>query len=363
MNIKIRKEIKGMDAYPAGRPISEVKRQYGLQEVIKLASNENPNGCSPKAKEAVSKLMEQFWMYPDPSTYELKRKIAGRWNVKPEQVFCGSGLDQLIRVICTAVIEPGDESVVGEVTFSRYADATLLAGGRVISVPMKDNGLDLEKMADAITPATKIIWFCNPNNPTGTMFTKNEFDHIIGRIPSNVIVVVDEAYYEFVTDNEFPDSLALLSKYPNMIVMRTFSKAYGLAGLRVGYGIGDSELVKYFNAIIGPFDVNIMAQAAAAAAIDDLEFVKMSRDLNNEGREYLYRELGSMGIPYVRTQSNFIAINVMEDDNRIFGELIKKGIIVKSGSSLKMPGYIRVSIGSMEQNKKFISALKGILKK
>lgn len=363
MNIKIRKEIKGMNAYPAGRPISEVKRQYGLQEVIKLASNENPNGCSAKAKEAVSKLMEQFWMYPDPSMYELKHKIARRWNVEPEQVFCGSGLDQLIRVICTAVIEPGDESVVGEVTFSRYADATLLSGGRVISVTMKDNGLDLEKMADAITPATKIIWFCNPNNPTGTIFTKKEFDHIIGKIPSNVIVVMDEAYYEFVTDNEYPDSLALLSKYPNMIVMRTFSKAYGLAGLRVGYGIGDSELVKHFNAIIGPFDVNIMAQAAAAAAIDDLEFVRMSRDSNSEGREYLYRELNSMGIPYIRTQSNFIAVNVMEDDNRIFGELIKKGIIVKSGSSLKMPGYIRVSIGSMDQNKKFISALKDILKK
>lgn len=362
MKIKIRDVIKGMSAYPAGRPISEVKRMYGLDEVIKLASNENPYGCSPKALKAVSEMVDKFYMYPDPSMYELKRSIANKWKVKPEQVFCGEGLDQLIRVICTAVIEPGDESVVPEVTFSRYTDGTLLCGGKVVEVPMKDNGLDLDAMVDAITPSTKIIWFCNPNNPTGTMFTKAEFDSVISRIPEDVLVVVDEAYYEFVTDKNYPDTLSLLPKYDNIIVLRTFSKAYGLAGLRVGYGIGAEELVKSFSAIVGPFDVNLMAQAAAAAAIDDTDFVKMSHDLNSKCREYLYKELDSAGIQYVRTQSNFIAIKVPIDDKLVYDELLKRGIIVKSGTSLKMPGYIRMSIGSMEQNKKFISALKDVLK-
>lgn len=361
MNIEIRKEVQNINAYPAGKPISEVKREYGLDDIVKLASNENPLGCSPKAAEAVKDLMSGFNLYPDPAAFELKSKIARRYGVDINEVFCGTGSDLLIRVICSAVINPGDESIVGEVTFSRYADATLLMGGSVISIPLKNNALDIEAMIQAITPATRIIWFCNPNNPTGTIFSEDDFKNVLDRIPENVLIVMDEAYYEYVTDKDYPDSLVYLKNHPNMVILRTFSKAYGLAGLRVGYGICSSGLAKYFNAIIGPFDVNLVAQTAASAAVDDNEFIEKSRKVNTEGREYLYKELGLLGFPYIKTQANFIMFNTLADDVKVFNELLMKGVIVKSGSSLKMPGYLRVSIGSMEQNEKFVKVLKEIL--
>ncbi|MPM28926.1 Histidinol-phosphate aminotransferase [bioreactor metagenome] len=361
MGYAIRAEVLDLGVYKAGKPIDEVKRELGLEEVIKLASNENPLGCSPKVKEALNDIINETHMYPDASNFELKEAISKKLGVSPEQVFCGTGSDSLIRVICNTFINPGDESIMAEITFPRYEASVKLMGGKVISIPMKDNGLDIEAMVDAITERTKIIWFCNPNNPTGTIFTKQDLDKVLGKIPPNVVIIMDEAYIEYVTDKNFPNSLELLPKYPNMVVLRTFSKAYGLASLRCGYGVVHKELGEYFNRIIGPFDVNLFAQKAAIAALEDEAFLNLVFETNLKGREYLYEELDKMKLPYAKTNANFIMMNTLVDDKVVFDRLLKAGIIVRPGHLLGMPGWMRVTIGTEVQNHKFIKALKEIL--
>lgn len=361
MGYAIRAEVLDLGVYKAGKPIDEVKRELGLEEVIKLASNENPLGCSPKVKEALNDIINETHMYPDASNFELKEAISKRLGISPEQVFCGTGSDSLIRVICNTFINPGDESIMAEITFPRYEASVKLMGGKVISIPMKNNGLDIEEMVNAITERTKIIWFCNPNNPTGTIFTREELDKVLGKIPPNVVIIMDEAYIEYVTDKNFPDSLELLPKYPNMVILRTFSKAYGLAALRCGYGIVHKELGEYFNRIIGPFDVNLFAQKAAIAALEDEAFLRLVHDTNVKGRDYLYEELDKMRLPYARTNANFIMMNTLVDDKVVFDKLLRAGIIVRPGYLLGMPGWMRVTIGTEVQNHKFIKALKEIL--
>jgi histidinol-phosphate aminotransferase len=357
MGFCIREDVLGLEMYVAGKPISEVKRELGLSEVIKLASNENPLGCSPRVKKALSEAIEETSLYPDASNYELKKAIAKHLNVKAGQIFLGTGSDLLIRVICSTFLNSGDESIMAEVSFSRYDQGTKLMGGKSVIVPMKNNGLDVDKMVDSITDRTKIIWFCNPNNPTGTIFRKSDLERFIDRIPENVVLVMDEAYIEYVTDEEYPDSLSLLDKYPNMIILRTFSKAYGLAGLRCGYGIANEEMVKYFNTVAGPFDVNLFAQKAAVAAIEDTEYLKLVYETNKIGKEYLYNEFRKLGLQYIETNANFIMVNTRLDDKLVFNNLLKKGIIIRPGHLLGMPNWMRVTIGTQEQNEAFIKAL------
>lgn len=361
MGSLVRNEVLGLERYVAGKPISEVKRELGLSEVIKLASNENPLGCSPKAKEALREAVEEACLYPDASNYELKSTIAEKLGVRSSQVFCGTGSDLLIRVICSTFLNPGDESIMAEVTFSRYDAGTKLMGGKSVVVPMKNNGLDIEKMVDNINEKTKMIWFCNPNNPTGTIFTKQELNNVLSRIPENVVIIMDEAYIEYVTDESYPNSLELLPNYPNMIILRTFSKAYGLASLRCGYGIGNEEIVQYFNTVIGPFDVNLFAQKAAVAAMKDSDYLKIVQQTNNEGKDYLYAQLKELGVQYIETQANFIMISSRLDDKLVFNSLLKKGIIVRPGYLLGMPGWMRVTIGTHEQNEAFIKAFYEVL--
>jgi histidinol-phosphate aminotransferase len=359
----VRDEVLGMERYVAGKPISEVKRELELTEVIKLASNENPLGCSPRVKQALSDTINEACLYPDASNYELKHAIAKNLGVKPSEVFCGTGSDSLIRVICSTLINPGDESIMAEVTFSRYDAGIKLMGGKSVLISMKNHGLDIDKMVESITERTKIIWFCNPNNPTGTIFRKTDLERIIDRIPENVIAVMDEAYIEYVTDEEYPDSLSLLNKYSNLIILRTFSKAYGLASLRCGYGIANEELVNYFNTVIGPFDVNLFAQNAAVAALQDKEYLKFVHETNKLGREYLYKEFQRLRLDYIKTNANFIMVSTRLDDKIVFNELLKKGIIIRPGYLLGMPGWMRVTIGTKSQNEVFIAALEYILSK
>jgi histidinol-phosphate aminotransferase len=362
MAYNVRKEILGLNVYKAGKPISEVKRELGLDDVIKLASNENPFGCSEKAKEAITSLVNESQMYPDASNFALKTKIAKKLGVKAEQIFCSTGSDALIKVICNTFINPEDESVMAELTFPRYEACVKLMGGKCIKVPMKDNALDIEKMVDSITDKTKIIWLCNPNNPTGTSFTKSQFEAVLDRIPENVLIIMDEAYVEYVTSDDFPDSIEYIDRYPNMITLRTFSKAYGLASLRVGYGIASEELVGYFNRVIGPFDVNLYAQTAAEAAIVDDEFMKKVYEKNKEGKEYLYKEFEDMDLEYAVSDTNFVFVNVNRDTVEVFDNLLKRGIIIRPGHLLGSPGWIRVTIGTMEQNERFVKALRETLK-
>jgi histidinol-phosphate aminotransferase len=357
MGYTVRKEILGLGVYKAGKPISEVKRELGLEEVIKLASNENPLGCSSRVKVALKELIDETNMYPDASNYELKDVLSNKLGVSPQQVFCSTGSDSLIRVICNTFLEPGDEAIMAEITFPRYEAATTLMGATSIIIPMDNNGLHIEKMVDAITENTKIIWFCNPNNPTGTIFTKAEFVNVLTRIPDHVLIIMDEAYIEYVTSQEFPNSLEFLKDYPNMIILRTFSKAYGLASLRCGYGIASEELTSYFNRVIGPFDVNLYAQKAAVAAIKDEEFLKLVFETNVSGKEYLYEQFKLMNLPYIETNANFVMVDTKTDDKEVFDKLLRKGIIIRPGYLLGMPGWLRVTIGTEKQNQLFIKAL------
>lgn len=357
MNYRVRKEVKSLGKYISGKPIEEVKRELGINKVVKLASNENPLGCSPMVIEAIKELLIDVNMYPDASSYEFKKLLSEKLNINKDMIFCGAGSDSLINVLCTTVLDKDDESIMPELTFPRYESNTLLMGAKAIKIPMKNNYLDLEKMVEAITDKTKIIWFCNPNNPTGSMFTAKEFNNIIDEIPKEVLIVMDEAYCEYVTSKEYPNSIELLKKYPNIIILRTFSKAYGLASLRFGYGIAREELVDYLNRVINAFDSNLFAQKSAVAALNDKNFVEKVRSFNQKEREYLSSQFDRMGLEYVKSEANFILVNVKGDDKPIHEYLLKHGYIIRPGFLLGIPGWIRVSIGIKEDNREFCELL------
>lgn len=359
--MKVREAVLGLRPYQAGKPISEVKRELGLTDIIKLASNENPLGCSPNVKKFMTEVAEDISLYPDASNFELKGEIAKRLGVSRDNVFCGTGSDLLIRILCSIYVEPGDETIMGAVSFQRYEDSTQLMGGKTIKIPMKNYKLDVEAMVNAINERTRIIWFCTPNNPLGPIVTKDELFSVLDRIPKDVIIVMDEAYREYVDDPEYPDTLPLLEKYENMIILRTFSKAYGLAGLRVGYGIASKEVTQLVNSIVGPFDTNLVAQGAAIMALNDEEHLKKVIEENARGREYMKREFERMGLEQIPTHANFIMVNTGRDDKEVFNALLKKGVIIRPGYLFDMNGWLRVSIGTMEQNERFIKALEEVL--
>lgn len=357
MKYKIREEVKVLDKYVAGKPIDEVKRELGIDRVIKMASNENPLGASPKVKEAITDLLNEVHMYPDSASYELKNLIADKLGVYEDMVFCGAGSDSLINVLAEVFLDKGDESIMADITFPRYESNTKLMGATPVIVPLKNNGLDLEGMVDAITDKTRIIWFCNPNNPTGGIFTAEELNKVLPRIPSHVVIVMDEAYIEYVDSLDYPNSLELLKNYPNMLILRTFSKAYSLASLRVGYGIAQPEMVDYINRVINAFDTNLFAQKAAVAAYRDDEFLAKVVAYNAREREHMSIQLEKMGLEYIKSQANFIMINVKGDDKPIHEFLLKNGYIIRPGFLLGMPGWIRVSFGLSEQNREFLELL------
>lgn len=358
----VRDAILGLKAYQAGKPIDEVKRELGLDDIIKMASNENPLGCSPEVQKVIANLAAGVNLYPDASNYELKKELSKHLGVSTERIFCGAGSDLLIRVICSLFVNSGDVTIMPEISFQRYEDSTQLMGGKIVKVPMKNHGIDIERTINEINEKTRIIWLCTPNNPTGPILSKDELIYALDRIPEGVIAVVDEAYSEYVTDEKYPDTIPLLDKYENMIILRTFSKAYGLAGLRLGYGIASKEITQYMNTVIGPFDTNIIAQAAAIAALRDQEFLKRVVDENTRGKNYFYREFERIGLEYIVTEANFIMVNLNTDDKSVFGELLKRGIITRPGHLFDMNGWLRVSIGTMPQNMRFISELEKILK-
>lgn len=357
----IRKEVLDTEKYVAGKPISEVKRELGLKEVIKLASNENPLGCSPDVKKVLYNLINNTALYPDSGNFQLKQALANHYNVNVSQVFCGGGSDSLIKVLCITFLNPGDESIIAQVTFPRYESNIKLMGGICVKIPMKNNGLDVDAMVNAITDKTKMIWMCNPNNPTGSIFTKEDLQRVLDRIPKNVIIVMDEAYIEYVEDKNFPDSMEILNQYPNMITLRTFSKAYGLAGLRCGYGIANEELVGYINRVINPFDVNLFAQVAAVSALEDQDFLKEVVDENRKEREYLSKYFEEKKLEYVNSNTNFIMVNINRDDKPVYEAMLKKGVIIRPGFLLGMPQWLRISIGTKEQNRKLVQVLNDVL--
>jgi histidinol-phosphate aminotransferase len=349
-DIPIRKEVEAIKDYIPGKTPKE-------PGVVKLASNENPFGPSPKALAAIAAETKNLQIYPDQKSTLLREALGKKLDISPDCLICGNGSDDIMQVIASTYIEPGDEVVVSKNTFSLYELVTRLFGGKLVLVDLRDDALDLAAIAGAVTKKTKVIFLTNPNNPTGTIFTAAEFVAFKKKVPDNVLVVVDEAYAEFVESKDFPDSVNYVKEGRNVIVLRTFSKFFGLAGLRVGYGVARKELIAPMFRTKMPFNVNRLAQAGAAAALDDDEFMARTLQNNGAGKDYLYAELDKLGIKHKKTEANFIFINVKKPADEMFLELMRAGVIIRPLTSFGFPNAIRVSIGTPEQNAKFIAAL------
>jgi histidinol-phosphate aminotransferase len=348
----LRKTLKNISPYIPGR----------LKEgAIKLASNENPLGASPKAVERMKSIAEKMSLYPDGSCTGLKLKLAAEFGLNPENFVTGNGSDEVLLLTAGAFIEPGNNSVTSETTFSEYAFATNLFGGTTKTVKMKDGRFQLNEIAAQIDEKTRLIFLCNPNNPTGTYFNQNSLMEFMGKVPENVLVVVDEAYKEYVKAPDFPDTIKMLNKYGNLLILRTFSKIYGLAGLRVGYGIGHKDVIDALNKAREPFNVNAMGQEAAIAALDDAEFVAKSIEVNETGKNYLYREFDRLKLRYYPTEANFIFVTINQDCIKAFEKLMDLGVTIRPMKSFGVNDAIRVTVGIQEQNEFFIRRLEKII--
>lgn len=356
----VRRNVLDFQPYLPGKPIEEVKRELGLTRVDKLASNENPLGPSPRAVKAMRKFLPQVNLYPDGSGFYLKKILATRLKVKPENIILGSGTDEIIEIIGKTFLNPIDEIIVSEHAFIRYEMAGELMGCQVKKVPMKNFTHDLEAMKKAITRKTKIVFIANPNNPTGTYVTKKEVEKFMQGLPEHIMVVFDEAYREYVTRKDYPETISYVKQGRMVIVLRTFSKIYGLAGLRIGYGIGESGLIGFMERIRPPFNTNSLAQIAALASLSDETHLRRSRKLVTNERKYLEKSLEKMGIEFIPSVANHILLKVGNGQN-VFERLLKKGIIVRPMAEYELPEFIRVTVGLPEQNRRFINALKEVI--
>lgn len=353
--------IVHLPVYQPGKPMSEVKKEFGLDEVVKLASNENPYGASPKVKEAIVSELENLSIYPDGASVDLAQAVSKHLGVQPNQLIFGAGSDEVILMLARAFIVPGDETIMATHTFPQYKHNVEIENAVCIEVPLKGGKHDLEAMLAKVSHKTKIIWICNPNNPTGTIVTKQELTDFMEQVPENVLVVLDEAYFEYNGSAEYPDGVQLLSQYKNIVVLRTFSKIYGLASQRIGYGVGHPEIIHYINQVREPFNTTRFAQAAAIAALEDQQFIKDCREKNEQGIAQLTEAFDQMGLSYFSTYGNFIMVDIQKPAKEAFEALLRKGIIVRGGHALGFPTSLRVTVGSKEQNDKFIAALRDVL--
>jgi len=359
----IRPNIGNIKPYVPGKPVEEVMREFRVSDVIKLASNENPLGPSPKALEAITKYSKDINLYPDQNSFELTGVIAEKLDLSPDNVIVGNGTDEIMMLTALAYISAGDEVVVSLNTFSTYETVSKLMEASIIRVNLKNYRYDLDAMASATGERTKLVFVCNPNNPTGTMNTQKEMDQLISKVPANTIVFIDEAYRDYVESREFPSSIDYVKSKKNVIVTRTFSKIYGLAGLRVGYGVAKPEIIRYLNLVRMPFSVNRLAQYAALSSIADNFHIEASKKNNREGKALLYEELDKLGLSYIKTEANFILINLNDDADMVFMQMMRRGVIIRPLTSFGLPGAIRVTIGTPEQNKRFLHVLKEVIRK
>ncbi len=359
--IQPKSNIVHLPVYQPGKPIEEVKRELGLTEIIKLASNENPYGCSPKAKEAIVSQLDQTCLYPDGASVELTRALARHMDVDADRIILGTGSDEVILMIARAFLQRGDETIMASHTFSQYKHNVEVEGATCVEIPLLQGKHDLNAMLEKITDRTKIIWVCNPNNPTGTIVTDEEFRSFMSKVPADVMVVLDEAYCEYIESDDYPNGLELQRQYDNLVLLRTFSKIYGLASLRVGYGIGDPRIIRAVNQVRPPFNTSRHGQAAALAALGDQTFIEECRSRNTAGLRYLERHFQRLGLDYFPAYGNFIMVHVKRPAAPVFEGLLKRGIIVRGGHQLDFPHSIRVTVGTPEQNEKFIKALEEVL--
>lgn len=357
----IRPEIRNLVPYSPGKSSDEVRRELGLEEIVKLASNENPLGPSPKAIAAMREAAPDVLFYPDPTWRELTEALAAKFNVSPECVVVGRGSDEIIHMAGLAVLEPGDEVVFSDPPFALYPLTATLLRGKPVAVPARNLRHDLSAMAAACTDRTRLIFISNPYNPCGTIVRQKEVDRFLDEVPERAIVILDEAYYEYVDDPDYPRSLEYVREGRPVVVLRTFSKIYALAGLRVGYGFAPPALARGLIQACEPFNVSSLAQAAALASLEDDEQVRRSQEMVWEGREFFYRELDRLGLPYAPTQANFIYVDVKMHCAQCFQGLMRRGVTVRTGDVFGMPTWIRVTIGTMEHNRTALRHLEAVL--
>jgi len=353
----VKREIASLEPYEPGKPIDELERELGIEGAIKLASNENPLGPSPRALEAARRALGEMHRYPDGGSFRLRRRLASHLGVEPHEIVLGTGADEIFELLVKTFVRPGDEVVYAWPSFAMYPIVTQGAGGRSVPVAL-DAGLvhDLAGIRAAVTPRTRLVFVCNPNNPTGTSIGANELDAFVETLPSHVVLVMDEAYCEFARRPDFPQALKWIAKRPGTMVLRTFSKIYGLAGLRVGYGVGDAELVGYLERARHPFNVNSIAQAAAEAALDDVDHVAATRRVNAQGVEYLTRELRALGIEVWPTDANFILARA--GGRATYERLLREGVIVRPLAGFGLHEHVRITIGLPEENERLVKALR-----
>lgn len=355
--MKYRKVLENLHAYKAGKTMEEIQKEYGLKEIIRLNANENPYGFSKKAMERI-KEVENIQLYPDDYCTQLRRKLAKKYDLKEENFLFGDASNAIIPMITRVLVDKDDEVITSVPGFSLYESATLMQEGKLVGVPIKNFGIDVEGILKKINEKTKVIYITNPHNPTGTILTKQEQEELIKRVPKDIMVVLDEAYYEFVTNKEYPDSIALLKDFDNVCILRTFSKAYGLAGLRIGYIMANAKLIEQLEKIRNPYNVSQIAQQAAIGALED-DFMEKCVQKNKEVLTYVGQQLDLLKIEYIPSNANFIFIDTKKDSKQMYEELLKKGIAVRAGYK-EMNTYIRVSMGTKEQMEKFIQTIKEI---
>lgn len=358
--------VRAIAPYQSGKPISEVAREFGLDEakIVKLASNENPLGMPDSARQAMLAAAGDVARYPDANGFDLKAAITAKYDVPQDWITLGNGSNDILELAAHAFVQPGQAAMFAQYSFAVYPLATQAVGGRAIVVPAKDYGHDLTAMAAAITPDTKLIFIANPNNPTGTFIPAAEIEAFLKVVPPQVVVVLDEAYNEFLAPELQYDSIAWVRRFPNLLVSRTMSKAFGLAGLRVGFGIAQPPVTDLLNRIRQPFNVNSLAQAAAVAALNDAPFLKKSAEVNAAGYSQLVEAFDALGLEYVPSFGNFVLVRVGNDDGagaRVNLALLKQGIIVRPVGGYGLPQWLRISIGLPEENAAFIAALKSAL--
>ncbi len=356
--------IQEITPYEPGKPIEEVQREYGLKKVIKLASNENPLGTSKKVRKEIQKFSKQIHLYPDGGTYYLRKKLAGKLGVKEEELIFGNGSNEIIELLVKGFVGGEDKVISSEMSFLVYPLVTKTLGGRFIGVPMREFRYNLKAISELIDERTRLIFIANPNNPTGTYVRRDELNEFLDAVPDHVIVCLDEAYIDFVEATDFPDGLFYVKlEKPNVIVLRTFSKSYGLAGLRLGFGVACRELIQYLHKIRQPFNVNSLAQRAGIAALDDHEYLERTKKIVREGRDYLCGKFKKLGLEFLPSQANFVLLNVAYDAEKIFRALLKRGIIVRSMKPYGLGQYIRVTVGLPKENRIFLRELGRLVKK
>lgn len=358
--MEYKESLKKLKPYKPGKSTEEMERVYGVKEIIKLGSNENPYGMSKKVIENIENI-QSLELYPDNYVSELREKLSEKNNLNKSNFIFGNGSVEILQMICRVLLNEGDNIITGIPSFQSYKSEATLQGAETIEVELENNKFALDKIIENINEKTKIIFIANPNNPTGTIITEKEQEEFIKKVPKNILIVFDEAYNEFVTDKEYPDTINMLKQNKNICILRTFSKAYGLAGLRVGYAMADCEFIQELEKARVPFNINKIAEKSACIALEDTEFLNNCLEKNKEVLNYVYNEFDKLNIEYIKSEANFIMVDVKKSGIEISNKLLEKGIIVRPGFP-KMENYLRITIGTKEQMEKVINEIRKIMK-